>query len=60
MVYLEIIELNFCGLNYNLKRKISERADEEKFEKYILGNEDEEENEDENVKEKEMKNFTLN
>ena len=60
LVYLEIIELNFCGLNYNLKGKISERADEEKFEKYILGNEDEEENEDENVKEREMKNSTLN
>ena len=26
MVYLEIIELNFCGLDYNLKRKILDRG----------------------------------
>ena len=29
LVYLEIIELNFCGLNYNLRRKIIERSIEE-------------------------------
>ena len=26
LVYLEIIELRFCGLDYNLKRKINDRA----------------------------------
>ena len=26
LVYLEIIELNFCGLDYNLKRKILDRG----------------------------------
>lgn len=29
MVYLEIIELNFCGLNENTKRNISSRINEE-------------------------------
>jgi len=41
LVYLEIIELNFCKLNYNLKRKISDRADEENYSN--LGIEDENE-----------------
>ena len=27
LVFLEIIELNFCGLDQNLKRRIKERAD---------------------------------
>ena len=67
LVYLEIIELNFCGLNYNLKRKISERAF---FEIYgSLGNDDDEEEseseeekkeEDEAPNEKEMKKMTIN
>jgi len=39
LIYLEIIELNFCKLNYNLRRKISERADDEKY--GYLGIEDE-------------------
>ena len=26
LIYLEIIELNFCNLNYNIKKKIMERA----------------------------------
>ena len=29
LVFLEIIELNFCGLNENIKRKIKDRADDE-------------------------------
>jgi len=41
LIYLEIIELNFCKLNYNLKRKISDRADEENYSN--LGIEDENE-----------------
>ena len=39
LIYLEIIELNFCKLNYNLRRKISDRADDEKY--GYLGIEDE-------------------
>ena len=45
MVYLEIIELNFCKLNYNLRRKISDRASIEKY--GYLGIEDEDEEGDE-------------
>ena len=29
MVYLEIIELNFCGLNENIKRRIMEKGERE-------------------------------
>ena len=29
LIYLEIIELNFCGLNENIKIKIEERAKKE-------------------------------
>ena len=29
IIYLEIIELKFCGCNYNLKKNISQRADSE-------------------------------
>jgi hypothetical protein len=29
MIYLEIIELNFCCLNYNLKKKIKDRSEKE-------------------------------
>ena len=32
LVFLEIIELNFCGLNINLKRYIINKGDEEKKE----------------------------
>ena len=49
LVYLEIIELNFCELNYNLRRKISDRASIEKY--GYLGIEDEDEIEKENEKE---------
>ena len=31
LIFLEIIELNFCNLNENLKRKIEERALNEAF-----------------------------
>ena len=27
MVYLEILELNFCGLNENIKRRIMEKGE---------------------------------
>jgi len=29
LVYLEVIELNCCGLNKNIKRKIQKRADKD-------------------------------
>ena len=29
MIYLEIIELNFCGLNYNLRKNIRNRSEED-------------------------------
>ena len=29
LIYLEVIELNFCNLNINLKKNISEREKEE-------------------------------
>ena len=35
MVYLEIIELNFCGLNKNVKRNIQKRGDEDMLLKNI-------------------------
>ena len=38
LIFLEIIELNFCNLNYNLKRKIEERAINEKI--YNVNDED--------------------
>ena len=46
LVFLEIIELNFCGLNINLKKSIIDRGDDEKKEIYksISGNEDDSEN----------------
>ena len=28
LIYIEIIELNFCGLNYNIKKNIMNRANE--------------------------------
>jgi len=56
LIYLEIIELNFCKLNYNLRRIISDRADDEKY--GYLGIEDEDEIE--NEMEKEMKIVTSN
>ena len=32
MIYLEIIELNFCNLNYNLRKYINKRSDEDIYE----------------------------
>ena len=32
MIYLEIVELNFCKLNYNLRKYINERSDNDSFE----------------------------
>ena len=40
LIYLEILELNFCGLNLNLRKKIIERGLEDLYE--------DDENEDEN------------
>jgi len=56
LVYLEIIELNFCELNYNLKRNISDRGDEEKYGYLGIGDEDA----DEDKKDKEMENASSN
>ena len=58
MVYLEIIELNFYDLNYNLRRKISDRASLEKY--GYLGIDDDDEYENEKEKEKELKNVIAN
>ena len=58
LIYLEIIELNFCELNYNLRRKISERADNEKLGYLGIEDEDEDDDEDENQNQNEMKNVT--
>ena len=49
LIYLEVIELNFCGLNYNLKRNITQRGIEEGF---ILADSSTNEGNDENDKEK--------
>ena len=39
LIYLEIIELNFCDLNLNLKKNIYNRAKNEKISMYkILNN----------------------
>ena len=41
LVFLEIIELNFWGLNENVKRKIKDRADDEvKFSLIDIENEE--------------------
>ena len=46
-VYLEIIELKFCGLNKDLKRKIIERGERETIHKSnFINNEDNNENND--------------
>ena len=46
-VYLEIIELRFCGLNKDLKRKIIERGERETIHKSnFINNEDNNENND--------------
>ena len=43
-IYLEIIELKFCGLNTNIKRKIMERAETD-IKGSLIGNYEEEEKE---------------
>ena len=35
MIYLEIIELNFCNLNYNLRKYINKRSVEDIYEDNI-------------------------
>ena len=42
LIYLEIIELNFCGFNYNLRKKIIERSVEDMIQEI---NYDDEQNE---------------
>ena len=45
--FVEIIELNCCGLNHNLKKNIVDRGDDEKKSFYLPKIEEEEEKEDE-------------
>ena len=47
-VYLEIIELRFCGLDKDVKRKIIERAKKESIHTKYIDNNDEGNNEDNN------------
>jgi len=47
LVYLELIELNFCGLDYNLKKHIARRGTEDSINN-ILNKDDDEDEEDEN------------
>ena len=35
LIYFDIIELNFCGLNFNLKKNIMERSETEYFESFM-------------------------
>ena len=35
LIYLEMIELNFCNLNFNLKRKIIERGENDYFKTFM-------------------------
>ena len=46
MIYLEILELNFCGLNENLRKRIIEKGEKE-F-KQLKENISEEENDEDN------------
>ena len=65
LIYLEIIELRFCGLNKNIRKEISERAildlispdgiNMEEEEEEEENKEEEEENEEENVNKEEDK-----
>ena len=63
MIYLEIIELNFCGLNSNIRKAIIKKGDEE-FKILSLTqlnlDEIEEENEDELTKSYSKENTTIN
>ena len=38
IIYLELIELNFCNLNYNLKKNIKIRAKNEALDIYNIDN----------------------
>ena len=53
MIYIEVIELNFCGLNYNLKLNISQRGKKEDSKNCVEG---EDEEFDENEKDGENDN----
>ena len=61
LIYLEVIELRFCGLNKNTRKSIIERAKTEALEKNLNDKEDsvsdlnENEEEDENILKVELK-----
>ena len=59
LTFIEIIELNFCDCNKNLKRNIKDRADNdiESIEKNINENEDSISEISDNVDEEEDKNI---
>ena len=62
MVYLEILELNFCGFNDNIKRRLVEKGEKE-FKNITLtikkGNDIDSEDEDKNNDEKEKSGYTV-
>ena len=60
LIYLEIIELNFCGLNYYLRRKMPEKAYFEEYGYLEIEDDVKDENENEKKDEKEMINYTPN
>ena len=59
LIYLEIIELNFCQYNYNLKKNISKRALNEFSDRGII-NDYEDEDEDDEVEIKDKTEESLN
>ena len=56
LVFIETIELNFCGLNKNLKKNIMFRAGNEIDSIYKIENEDDGEGIDDDIKEDENEN----
>ena len=59
-VYLEIIELNFCGLDKDLRRKIIERAERETLRKTLEDNNDADNNSNEDNNENNSNDFDEN
>jgi len=54
LIYLEILQLNFCNLNYNLRNAIIERGLQDFYgddEEYDIFNEDNDQKQEENMKE---------
>lgn len=61
MIYLEIIELDFCGFNYNLTKYIISRSKtetEKTNEKSLINNEDEDSNNEISLSNNELSNYT--